>query len=124
MAPEETRKKPVAQVKTRYRKATIYWAWGFCKPACRSLTEVQLCIAIKSIGKQSFTIDDLREFGALAFREKLEDWSKALQSFSQQNFFRADEGRYGLTELGEKYVERIVTSEFNGKMLLRKIRIL
>jgi hypothetical protein len=86
--------------------------------------EVQLCIAIKSISKQSFTIDDLREFGALAFREKLEDWSKALQSFSQQNVIRADEGRCSLTELGEKYVERIVTSEFNGKMLLRKIRSL
>jgi hypothetical protein len=87
-----------------------------------SKAEVQLCIATKNMTEPSFTIDDLRKFGELAFRDKLEDWSKALQAFGQQNFIRADEGQYRLTELGKKYVERVVTSEFNGKMLLRKIR--
>lgn len=46
-----------------------------------SKAEFQLCIATKNIGKLSFTIDDLREFGELAFRDKLEDWSQALALF-------------------------------------------
>jgi len=72
----------------------------------------------------SFTIDDLRKYGELTFRDKLEDWSEALQSFIQQDFIRADEGRYSLTEIGKKYVERVVTIEFNEKMNLRKIQSL
>jgi hypothetical protein len=86
-----------------------------------SKAELQVCIATKNMSEPSFTIIDLRKFGELAFRGKLADWSKPLQSFSRQNFIRADEGRYSLTELGKNYVERVVTSEFNGKMFLRKI---
>jgi len=89
-----------------------------------SKAEVQLCMATKNMSEPSFTIDDLRKFGELAFRDKLEDWSEALQSFIQQDFIRADEGRYSLTEIGKKYVERVVTWEVNGKMLLRKIHSL
>jgi len=74
--------------------------------------------------ESSATIDDLRKFGELTFRDKLEDWSEALQSFIQQDFIRADEGRYSLTEIGKKYVERVVTIEFNEKMNLRKIQSL
>jgi DNA-binding PadR family transcriptional regulator len=54
----------------------------------------------------------------------LEDWNEALQSFIQRDFIRADEGRYSLTEIGKKYVERVVTIEFNEKMNLRKIQSL
>jgi hypothetical protein len=86
--------------------------------------ESQLCMAILNMSEPSFTIDDLRKFGELTFRDKLEDWSEALQSFSHRDFIRADEGRYSLTEIGKKYVERVVTFEFNGKMLLRKIQSL
>ena len=79
--------------------------------------ELQLCAATLNI--------DLRKYGELmTFRDNLEDWSEALQSFIQQDFIRADEGRYSLTEIGKKYVERVVTIEFNEKMNLRKIQSL
>jgi hypothetical protein len=86
-----------------------------------SKAEVQLCVATLNMSEPSFTIDDLRKFGELTFKDKLEDWSNVLQLFSQQNFIRVDEGRYSLTELGKKYVEQVFTSEFNGKMLLDHI---
>jgi hypothetical protein len=89
-----------------------------------SKAEVQLCMALLNMSEPSFTIDDLQKFGELIFKDKLEDWSEALQSFSQQDFIRADEGRYSLTEIGKKYVERVVTYEVNGKILLRKIHSL
>jgi hypothetical protein len=89
-----------------------------------SKAEVQLCMATLNMSEPSFTIDDLRKYGELTFKDKLEDWSEALQSFIQQNFIRADEGRYSLTEIGKKYVERVVTIEFKEKMNLRKIQSL
>ena len=89
-----------------------------------SKAECQLCMATLNMSEPSFTIDDLRKFGELTFRDKLENWSEALQSFSQQDFIRADEGRYSLTEIGKEYVEQAVTYEINAKMLLRKIHSL
>ena len=65
----------------------------------------------------------IREF-ANSIRVAARTHFVGVHSFSQRNFIRADEGRYSLTELGKKYAERVVTSEFNGKMLLRKIRSL
>src|SRR5262245_19306691 len=79
---------------------------------------------IQRDSEPSFTIDDLRKYGELTFRDNLEDWSEALQSFIQRDFIRADEGRYSLTEIGKKYVERVVTIEINEKMNLRKIQSL
>jgi hypothetical protein len=45
----------------------------------------------------------------MAFKDELEDWSAALDSFCQDNLFRADGELYGLTPEGEKYTEQIVT---------------
>src|SRR4030095_13078634 len=89
-----------------------------------SKAEVQLCLAAKNIRKPSFTKDDLLGFGQMAFKEELEDWSAAFDSFCRQNLFRADGDHYSLTPEGEKYAEQIVTRELFGKMFVRAERSL
>lgn len=84
-----------------------------------SKAEVQLCLVAKNIRKPSFTSDDLLAFGQMAFKDELEDWSDALESFRRRNFFHVDGDRYSLTEEGEKYAEQVMTNEFFGKMFVR-----
>jgi cyclopropane fatty-acyl-phospholipid synthase-like methyltransferase len=76
-------------------------------------------MAAKNIRKPSFTNDDLRAFGEMAFKNELEDWADVLESLCQRNIFRADGAGYSLTADGEKYVERVIASEFFGRMLVR-----
>lgn len=87
-----------------------------------SKAEVQLCLAAKNIRKPSFTKDDLVGFGQMAFKDELEDWSAAFDSFCQHNFIRAEGDLYSQTPEGEKYAEQIVTNELFGKMFVRAER--
>jgi 2-polyprenyl-3-methyl-5-hydroxy-6-metoxy-1,4-benzoquinol methylase len=84
-----------------------------------SPAEIQLCLAAKNIRKPSFSNAELRDFGEMVFRDDLRDWNEPLQSFCKQGFLQTEEDRYRLTPEGEKYVERAVTNEFFGKMLVR-----
>lgn len=84
-----------------------------------STAEIQLCMAAKNIRKPSFTNDDLRAFGQMAFKDELQDWTDALASFPQRNLFHNEDGRFSLTAHGEKYIERTVTNEFFGKLIVR-----
>jgi len=87
-----------------------------------SKAEVQLCLSVKNIRKPSFTKDDLLGFGQMAFKDELEDWSAAFDSFCRRNLLHADGDQYSLTPEGEKYAERIVTRELFGKMFVRAER--
>ena len=87
-----------------------------------SKPEIQLCLAAKNIRKPSFTKDDLVGFGQMAFKDELEDWSAAFDSFCQRNLFRVVGDHYSLTPEGEKYAEQIVTRELFGKMFVRAER--
>src|SRR5262249_9014352 len=87
-----------------------------------SKDEIKLCLAAKNIRKPSFTKDDLLGFGQMAFKDELEDWSSAFDSFCRQNHIRADGDHYSLTTEGEKYAEQIVTRELFGKMFVRAER--
>lgn len=84
-----------------------------------SKAEIQLCVAAKNIRKSTFTVDDLCAFGQMVFRDDLLDWSEALKTFSHLNLLCQEEGRFSLTLQGEKYIERIITNEFFGKMIVR-----
>jgi ubiquinone/menaquinone biosynthesis C-methylase UbiE len=85
-----------------------------------STAEVQLCVASKNIPQRPFTHDQLRAFGALAFKEKLvEDWSNEFARLYGAGLFGAEGDRFSLTPEGEAYVEKVVTNEFFGKSLLR-----
>src|SRR5262245_14316543 len=84
-----------------------------------SKAEVQLCLSVKNIRKPSFTKDDLLGFGQMAFKDELEDWSAAFDSFCRRNLLHPDGDQYSLTPEGEKYAERIVTRELFGKMFVR-----
>lgn len=84
-----------------------------------SKAEIQLCVAAKNIRKPTFTADDLRAFGQMAFKDDLLDWNEALETFRQRNLLHEEEGRFSLTAHGEKYVERAITNEFFGKMIVR-----
>jgi ubiquinone/menaquinone biosynthesis C-methylase UbiE len=81
--------------------------------------EVQLCLAAKNIRQPSFTLEALRGFGELVFKEQLVEWAEDFERLCQQGVFRRDGERYALTEVGATYVERIVTNEFFGRMLVR-----
>lgn len=81
--------------------------------------EVQLCLSAKNIRKPSFTNDELRGFGEMVFKDRLEDWAESLERLCRQGVFRRAGERYALTESGEAYVERVVTNEFFGRMLVR-----
>jgi 2-polyprenyl-3-methyl-5-hydroxy-6-metoxy-1,4-benzoquinol methylase len=84
--------------------------------------EVQLCLSVKNIRKPSFTRDDLLGFGQMAFKDELEDWSAAFDSFCQRNLLHSDGEHFSLTPEGEKYAEQIVTRELFGKMFVRAER--
>lgn len=84
-----------------------------------SKSEVQLCLAAKNIRKPSFTKDDLHTFGEMAFQNELQDWSAILESFCRLNFLRADGTTYTLTAEGENHIERVISSEFFGKTMVR-----
>jgi len=84
-----------------------------------SPAEIQLCLAAKNIRTPSFSNAELRAFGEMVFHNDLQDWKEPLQSFCQRGLLQTEEDRYRLTPEGEKYVERAVTKEFFGKMLIR-----
>lgn len=84
-----------------------------------SRAELQLCMAVKNIQKPLFTEDDLRAFGAMAFKDALEDWSVDFERLCGLDVFRAEGENYRITGHGQAYVERVIASEFFGKMLLR-----
>jgi 2-polyprenyl-3-methyl-5-hydroxy-6-metoxy-1,4-benzoquinol methylase len=87
-----------------------------------SKAEVQLCLSAKNIHKPSFTKDDLMGFGRMAFKDELEDWSAAFDSFCQRDLLKSDGDHFSLTPEGENYAEQIVTRELFGKMFVRAER--
>ncbi|HKQ75135.1 MAG TPA: class I SAM-dependent methyltransferase [Blastocatellia bacterium] len=87
-----------------------------------SKAEVQLCLSVKNIRKPSFTRDDLLGFGQMAFKDELDDWSAAFDSFCQRNLIHSDGDHFSLTSEGGKYAEQIVTNELFGKMFVRAER--
>lgn len=84
-----------------------------------SKAEIQLCVTAKNIRRPSFTANELRAFGAVIFKDALEDWASAFERLCQLNAFRREGEHYSLTEQGEAYVEKVVASEFFGRMLVR-----
>jgi 2-polyprenyl-3-methyl-5-hydroxy-6-metoxy-1,4-benzoquinol methylase len=81
--------------------------------------EVQLCLSAKNYRKPAFVYAELRGFGEMVFKDQLEDWADAWQRLCQQGVFGHEGEKYALTESGAAYVERIVTNEFFGRMLVR-----
>src|SRR5262245_32258767 len=62
-----------------------------------SPAEIQLCLAAKNIRKPSFTKDELRTFGEMAFRDGLQDWNESLASFCKRGLLHVDEDHYSLS---------------------------
>jgi 2-polyprenyl-3-methyl-5-hydroxy-6-metoxy-1,4-benzoquinol methylase len=85
----------------------------------KSRAEVQLCVTAKNLRKPSFTKEDLRGFGEVIFKDELQDWSDELNRLTVQNIFRVEGESYALTEAGGEYIEKVVASEFFGRMLVR-----